>query len=422
MRKSQIGILAGSALCLAMFTAVASTPEKAFGTYQPGTISKAVTGHSGYSAIENFGDATSLGSPSGSQLGGPIVGVSATPDHKGYWLVTADGEVFAYGDAISFGSASKIGPTSSVSAIASTPDGNGYWVVTPQGLVSDYGDATFQGDAGAFINAPVVGIASTPDGKGYWLVASDGGVFAFGDARFYGSMGGQFLNKPIVGIAPTIDGNGYWIVASDGGIFAFGDATFYGSMGGIPLNQPISGIAATQDGKGYWMVASDGGIFAFGDATFHGSDATATVADPVVAIAATNTGAGYWVVPTIFPIPSPTAYPKVIGDCDMANPQAQVEPSEIVLACGDGNAYLSNLSWSSWDTSGAVGYGSFMLNNCQPTCAGGTFIQRSAMVSLAYPVLTSSGYEFSTITYTYADPSQPGGTGSYTSVITTGGT
>jgi hypothetical protein len=35
----------------------------------------------------------------------PIVGISATPDGRGYWLVGADGGVFAFGDAVFYGSA-----------------------------------------------------------------------------------------------------------------------------------------------------------------------------------------------------------------------------------------------------------------------------------------------------------------------------
>jgi hypothetical protein len=35
----------------------------------------------------------------------PIVGISATPNGKGYWLVGADGGVFSFGDAVFYGSA-----------------------------------------------------------------------------------------------------------------------------------------------------------------------------------------------------------------------------------------------------------------------------------------------------------------------------
>ena len=38
------------------------------------------------------------------QLAHPIVGMAATPDGKGYWLVGKDGGVFAFGDAHFYGS------------------------------------------------------------------------------------------------------------------------------------------------------------------------------------------------------------------------------------------------------------------------------------------------------------------------------
>ena len=161
-----------------------------------------------------------------------------------------------------------------VVGMAATPDGNGYWLVASDGGIFNYGDATFYGSTGAMhLNKPIVGMTATPDGKGYWLVASDGGIFSYGDAQFYGSTGSIHLNKPIVGMAATTDGKGYWLVASDGGIFNYGDAGFYGSTGAIHLNMPIVGMAPTPDGNGYWLVAFDGGVFTFGDAGYYGSTA-----------------------------------------------------------------------------------------------------------------------------------------------------
>ena len=76
--------------------------------------------------------------------------------------------------------------------IAATPDGMGYWLVAADSSVYAHGDAGFFGSrATRRLNAPVVGIAATPGGKGYWLVASDGAVFAHGDAGFFGSLAGQ---------------------------------------------------------------------------------------------------------------------------------------------------------------------------------------------------------------------------------------
>ena len=67
------------------------------------------------------------------RLNRPIVGMAATPDGGGYWLVASDGGIFAFGDS---------------------------------GLVQ-------VATGGMTLNEPIVAMGSTPDGKGYWLVASE---------------------------------------------------------------------------------------------------------------------------------------------------------------------------------------------------------------------------------------------------------
>jgi hypothetical protein len=88
-----------------------------------------------------------------------------------------------------------------VVAMASTPDGHGYWLVSADGGVFAFGDAVFHGSmAGQPLVAKVVGVAADPDSTGYWLAAADGGVFAF-DAPFLGSAVGQINDpSPVVGI------------------------------------------------------------------------------------------------------------------------------------------------------------------------------------------------------------------------------
>ena len=54
--------------------------------------------------IFTYGDATFYGSTAGQPLNQPIVGMAATPDGKGYWLVASDGGIFNYGDATFDGS------------------------------------------------------------------------------------------------------------------------------------------------------------------------------------------------------------------------------------------------------------------------------------------------------------------------------
>ena len=84
------------------------------------------------------------------QLNQPIVGMAPDTATGGYWLVGADGGVFAF-------------------------------------------DAPYYGSTGNIhLNQPIVGMAASPGGSGYWLAAKDGGIFSFGPgATFQGSMGGN---------------------------------------------------------------------------------------------------------------------------------------------------------------------------------------------------------------------------------------
>ena len=371
-------------------------------------------------SVTGFGDATPYGAPAG-QLNAPVVGMASTPDGKGYWLVAADGGVFTYGDAGFYGSEGASGVRTPFVGIARTPDGHGYWVAGVRGNVYPFGDAMQLGGFPAAMNAPVVGIAATPKGMGYWLVAADGGVFSLGDASFYGSMGGKPLNAPVVGMASTPGGHGYWLVAADGGVFSFGSAGFYGSMGGKALNAPVVGMASTPGGHGYWLVAADGGVFSFGSARFYGSTGAAPPSSrtPVVAMASTPTGRGYWLTTTDKQLPPPTPVPSVLAQCDYLGAPPAVQPGTIVIACGDGNALLTHLTWSSWTPTTASASGDYTHNTCTPDCAQGTFVSTPASVRLGYPIETSAGREFAMISFTYADPAAPGGSFTGTEVAPT---
>jgi N-acetylmuramoyl-L-alanine amidase len=224
----------------------------------------------------------------------PVVGMAADPRTGGYWLVAADGGVFAF-DAPYLGSTGALTLNSPVVGMAATIDGGGYWLVAADGGVFSYGDAPFLGSTGSMrLARPVVGMAADPRTGGYWLVAADGGVFAF-DAPYLGSTGALTLNSPVVGMAATIDGGGYWLVAADGGVFAYGDAPFLGSTGSKRLARPVVGMAADPRTGGYWLVAADGGVFAF-DAPYLGSTGAVVLNRAVIGAAAVLGGAGYWLV------------------------------------------------------------------------------------------------------------------------------
>jgi hypothetical protein len=162
----------------------------------------------------------------GTRLSAPIVGMAATTSGQGYWLLGADGGIFAFGDAPFFGSTGAM-----------------------------------------VLNQPVVDMAPTSTGRGYWMVARDGGVFTFGDARFAGSTGSMVLNRPVTSLAPAATGQGYWLVAADGGIFAFG-VPFWGSLPGRVDAAGVAGsrIRVVPGGAGYYILGADGQVFAFGAA------------------------------------------------------------------------------------------------------------------------------------------------------------
>jgi superoxide dismutase, Cu-Zn family len=135
--------------------------------------------------------------------------------------VTIDATTLATGDAGARVACGVVGPVGGSTTA-------GYWLVAADGGVFAFGDAPFLGGLGGTrLNSPIVGMASSPSGAGYWLVAADGGVFAFGDAPFSGTGPDQ-----AVGLAPTASGAGYHVVGADGGVFSRGDAVFAGSSGG----------------------------------------------------------------------------------------------------------------------------------------------------------------------------------------------
>jgi hypothetical protein len=181
-----------------------------------------------------------------------------------FWLATPSGSVYAFG-VPTYG-APDTPLNRPIVGVSATGDRQGYWLVASDGGVFSYGDAGFYGSTGNLhLNQPIVGLTATPDGRGYWMVASDGGIFTFGDAGFHGSTGNLHLNQPIVGMAPTPDGQGYWLVASDGGVFTFGDAGFHGSTAGTP-GDPVERLVPTPSGQGYWVIQQSGTATPFGDA------------------------------------------------------------------------------------------------------------------------------------------------------------
>jgi hypothetical protein len=91
------------------------------------------------------------------------------------------------------------------------------------------------------------------------------------------------------------------------------------------------------------------------------------------------------------PAGASTALPKALTE---GTPQFAVRPAQIGFT-GDGSGYVGGprtssshfgrISWRSWTTRSAHGTGRVWINDCEPSCAGGTFHPYRVSVTLASP-------------------------------------
>jgi hypothetical protein len=189
--------------------------------------------------------------------------MTATRDHRGYWVVDAAGSVFAFGDADRH---SSLRHAHRIRGIVAAP-GGGYWLYTRSGNVYPSKGAPFYGSPlrrRGYRGSSITGMAATRDGKGYWLVTATGTVFAFGDAARFSP---QRHSRRIRGIVASPTG-GFWLYTSHGNIYPVPATPFYGSPRKAGLRGfSLTGMTATPDGHGYWVVDSRGTVRPFGDAT-----------------------------------------------------------------------------------------------------------------------------------------------------------
>jgi hypothetical protein len=259
------------------------------------------TGQHGYwlvgsdGGIFSFGSAQFYGSTGALTLQRPVVGITPTIDDRGYWLVASDGGIFSFGDAGFYNSIPGLGfaPAGSsnpkrlnapIVGMVPSNDGAGYFMVAADGGVFAFGDAKFEGSCPGIGGCSGAAIAVMPDasGNGYWLVTATGHVYAFGDAVNYGQPGPQGV--AVTAAARTADGGGYWLLYSNGAVAAFGDAKNLGdpvgSVGGL---NPATAIFTTSSGGGYWITSANGAIDAYGDAPNDGSMAAQHLNGSIVA-------------------------------------------------------------------------------------------------------------------------------------------
>ena len=85
-------------------------------------------------------------------------------------------------------------------AMAASPTDGGYWLVAADGGLFAFGDAGFFGSMGSVrLNRPVSAVV--PGDAGYLMVGEDGGAFSFGDVAFFGSLADHPPATPVVSVA-----------------------------------------------------------------------------------------------------------------------------------------------------------------------------------------------------------------------------
>ena len=102
-------------------------------------------------------------------------------------MLTSSGGILFYGNATIAGHPKGTGNVAFVD-LAPTPSGKGYWVVDANGKVYAFGDARKLGglDAVKGWKGPIVGIVANPSAQGYSILAADGTVGGFGAAPVQG--------------------------------------------------------------------------------------------------------------------------------------------------------------------------------------------------------------------------------------------
>ena len=86
----------------------------------------------------------------------------------------------------------------------------------------------------------------------------------------------------------------------------------------------------------------------------------------------------------------------------------EIKPTDLVLACADANAMLTELKWSGWSNGRAKGSGVYELNDCKPTCVAGTTNSYPVRVLLSKPKVQGGERVLSKVTMTFTAKSPTG--------------
>ena len=97
----------------------------------------------------------------------------------------------------------------------------------------------------------------------------------------------------------------------------------------------------------------------------------------------------------------PGALPGVVADCVG---RATTRPSTISLACADDGIGVQYMTWTTWTSAAAAGYGRLWLNLCNPNCAAGHLAYYPVRVTVSDVQDSAHGRWFRYLTITWESP------------------
>jgi len=108
------------------------------------------------------------------------------------------------------------------------------------------------------------------------------------------------------------------------------------------------------------------------------------------------------------PTPSGTARVERVSAyvCDVA-----YKPTQMLIACGDGNARVRDLQWRSWSARAASGTGTWEQNTCMPDCARGRFLAYAVSLLLSEPIHAQGTTIFGRVEAVFPKTAPPGARG-----------
>jgi hypothetical protein len=97
---------------------------------------------------------------------------------------------------------------------------------------------------------------------------------------------------------------------------------------------------------------------------------------------------------------------RVVGNCT----HSQIRPASVILFCGDANAALTRLHWTSFGGATAAASGQYTANDCKPDCAAGHVHSYPATAVFSKPKRCPDGHrDYRVAVVSFSSATRPAG-------------